>query len=483
MKPKLLCLLALLLAVAGCSRPAAISVTEQVINPGYLGNGVEWDPYDEAASWGAEVSESDWQKLFTRMDFARPGFVRCMISSPYRYFDNGTYDRERNSESLLKLLEYCQQRDIDVLFGEFNPPRWSMKGDQAWVRMSVDYLAWLVLEKGLTCIKHFIIFNEPDGYWASPNGDYDFWRSMMERFREEMKTHPGLAEKVSMAGPDVVVDYRNPASAYDAPGWVSRTASDLDEMTGLYEVHAYPGQYQVRSGAFARQLQEFKWPEGKKMVLGEAGYKYWRPEDADLQAECDRRAAEHPFTKGTDSQMMCGDYFYGLDLPLLSMTIMNGGLSGMAVWMLDDAMHSCGDSGNTSDIKLWGFWNILGEEVFGDPSLENPKPAFYSWSLMCRFFPRGCDILRVDAPDLNGLCTVAAAKDGGHSFAAVNYSDEPLTLEVKLDLSDGVRYEYVQGVCPEDDDHLPVPVQTGLTGGRHRVQLPAQSFVLLSDIK
>ena len=44
--------LSLLLAAAGCSRTLTLTVTNQVINPHYLGNGVEWDPYDEAISWG-----------------------------------------------------------------------------------------------------------------------------------------------------------------------------------------------------------------------------------------------------------------------------------------------------------------------------------------------------------------------------------------------------------------------------------------------
>jgi len=460
-----------------------IRVSETVVNSTYLGNGVEWDPYDEAASWGCDISEEDWQKLFLRMDFMRPGYVRCMIGSPFRYYNDGKYDRERNEASLLKLLQYCQSRGIEVMYGEFNPPAFSMKGDQKWVEMSVNYLNYLVQEKGMDCIRHFIIFNEPDGYWASPNGDYEFWKSMMVRFHEEMEKYPGLTDKVSLAGPDVVVDYKNPASAYDAPGWVARTASDLDYMVGLYDIHAYPGQHQVRSGAFAETLKEFKVPEGKQLVLGEAGYKYWRKEDAALQAECDRRAATDRLTSGSDSQMLCGEYFYGLDLPLLAMDVMNGGLSGMAVWMLDDSMHSCGDSGKPVDIKVWGFWNILGEEVFGDASLEEIKPAYYSWSLMCRYFPRGCDILETEAPEVDGLRMVAARMDGHRSFAVVNFSDEARVLDVRMPLSGGVRYEYAEGSCLVDRDGLPVPVAGDIEGDSHKLSVPAQSFVLISDFQ
>jgi hypothetical protein len=295
-----------------------------------------------------------------------------------------------------------------------------------------------------------------------------------------MALHPGLLDKVSLAGPDVVVEYRNPASAFDAPGWVAQTAADLDSLVGLYDIHAYPGQQQVRSGAFANLLQEYRIPEGKRLVLGEAGYKYWREEDAALQAENDRRAAASPYTQGTDSQMLCGDFFYGLDLSVLAMDVMNGGVSGMAVWMLDDALHAGGDS--PRNLKVWGFWNILGEELFGDPSLEDPKPSFYGWALMSRFFPAGCDILRVEAPPMEGLRMAAAVLDGRHTLAVVNFSDTDRNLEVHLPLSGAVRYEYVEGACPVDADGLPVPVSTGIGGKRHEVAVPAQSLVLLTDM-
>lgn len=477
-------LVVMVMLACGCSSEERlqVSVTDTVLQSGYLGNGVEWDPYDEVPGWGVELSEEDWHTLAARMDFMRPGFVRCMVGGQNLYWNEGRYEPERNAASLFHLLDFCQQRGIEVVYGEFNPPDKSLKGDQGWVKMSVDYLDYLVQEKGFDCIRHFIIFNEPDGDWASTNGDYLFWKSMMERFHAEMARHPGLLEKVSLAGPDVVVEYRNPASAYDAPDWVRQTAADLDSLVSLYDIHAYPGQHQVRSGAFAQLLKAFRVPEGKRLVLGEAGYKYWREEDALLQAECDRRAVLHPFTKGTDSQMLCGDFFYGLDLPLLAMDVMNGGLSGMAVWMLDDALHASGGAG-TSDMKIWGFWNILGEELFGDPSLERPKLPFYSWSLMGRFFPRGCDIVRVEMPQVDGIRMAAAEKDGRRTLAIVNFTDTDCRLEADLPLSGGVRYEYVEGACPVDPDGLPVPVAAGISGKRHKLTVPAQSFVLLTDMQ
>ena len=183
--------------------------------------------------------------------------------------------------------------------------------------------------------------------------------------------------------------------------------------------------------------------------------------------------------------MLCYDYFYGLDMPLLAMEVMNGGYSGMAVWMLDDAMHSSGDSGRTEDVKIWGMWNILGEEVFNKPDEEQIRPWFYTWSLMCRHFPAGCDILACEVPQREGLRVAAARKDAAYSVAAVNFSQEPCTLEIVLpgDFAGGVLYRYTESDRACDANGFPAPCERGIAGKRFRTTVPAESFVLLTNVE
>lgn len=483
--------LALAMSLHACAprEELTITVSSESLQDGYLGNGVEWDPYDEAEAWGSALSEADWQKLFKRLDFMRMGYVRCMINSPYRYFDpeTGKYDKTRNIESISRLLRYCTDNGITVIYGEYNPPTWDMKADQAWIDMSVDYLNYLVNDLGFTCIKYFVIFNEPDGNWASTDGDFELWKTMFLRFAEKMKEYPGLPEQVKLAGPDVVIDYKNPASSYDAAGWVKHTAAQLDEQVGLYDIHAYPGQHQVRSGSYAGILARHKQyvPRGKKIVLGEAGYKYWREADSLLMKEYNRRTQNHPFTKGSDSNMLVYDYFYGLDMALLCMEVMNGGYAGMAAWMLDDAMHSNGDSGKTEDIKLWGMWNILGEEVFNAPEEEEIRPWYYTWALMCRYFPAGCRILKIAHDRSQGIYAVAGEHEGKQVLAVVNVSDADKRLHIRLPgkWENMTRYLYREGNMKTDENGYPVPVQTGLTlDGGYQTVLKAQTFILLTNM-
>ena len=483
---------AISLLTASCSKHdvVEVEVSNEVVNPDYIGNGVEWDPYDEAEFWGSRISDEDWDLLFKRLDFMRPQYVRCMINSPFRYYDanTGQYDKTRNIQSISRLLSYCTKNDITVVFGEYNPPTWEMKEDQRWIDMSVDYLNYLVNDLGFSCIKHYVIFNEPDGDWASTNGDFSLWQTMLQRFHQKMAEYPNLLDKVSLAGPDVVVNYKNPNSEYDAKGWVAQTVMAVDSVVGIYDVHSYPGQYEVRSGKYGSLLTELRnqIPQGKRIVLGEAGFKYNQPEDSLLMQEYNKRVEGHPYTKGSDCNMLCYDYFYGLDMPVLAMEAMNHGFSGLALWMLDDAMHSNGDSGKPEDVKIWGLWNILGSEVFGKPEEERLRPLFFTWSLMCKYFPDGTDILKTSRNVGDGIFAVAGHHNGRTTIAFVNIGNEAKTIRLSLPQAmDGIsRFVYEENQLLQDADGFPMPAETNLSlKSGQEVVLKSQSFVLYTNME
>ena len=162
--------------LAGCrTSDFEVKVTGNVINQDYIGNGAEWDPYDEAIVWGTDLSEADWAVLYERVEPMRMGYVRCMINSPFLYWDatSRRYDKTRNIEKISRILQYCQDNGITVVYGEFNPPEPQMKDSMQWVEMSVDYLDHLVNVLGFDCIRYFVIFNEPDGHWAVTDGDLE----------------------------------------------------------------------------------------------------------------------------------------------------------------------------------------------------------------------------------------------------------------------------------------------------------------------
>ena len=475
--------------LAGCrTSEFEVKVTDNIINRDYIGNGAEWDPYDEAIAWDTDLSEEDWSVLLQRVRPMGMGYVRCMINSPFLYWDTSsrTYDKTRNIEKLCRILQYCQDNGVTVVYGEFNPPEPAMKDSQQWVEMSVDYLNHLVNVLGFDCIRYFVIFNEPDGYWATTDGDYELWKSMALRFDAQMQKYPGLKEKVSLAAPDAVVHNIHAETGLSVEDWVKMTADDLDDIVGIYDVHAYPGQQEVRNGSYLNKLKSLKAlvPEGKRIILGEAGFKYENPEDSLLYKENRRRAEEHPYAGAADCNMMVYDHFYGLDMALLAMDVMNGGFSGMAVWMLDDAAHSVGDTGLRENIKVWGFWNILGSEAFGMPSEEEIRPWYHAWTLMCRYFPKGCDIYEVESSLAEDIRICAARFQEHHTVAFVNWSHEDKTAKLTLPytFSDSRVYVYEDSVYSVDADGMLFPAVTGVSGDRIEIKLPSQSLVLLTDM-
>lgn len=80
--------------------------------------------------------------------------------------------------------------------------------------------------------------------------------------------------------------------------------------------------------------------------------------------------------------------WYGIDVADAVMQTAACGYSGCVVWMLDDAMHM----NEPGKLKIWGFWNILGEERYG-AGKERIRPWYYAMSLLCRYFPQGAQIL------------------------------------------------------------------------------------------
>jgi hypothetical protein len=218
--------------------------------------------------------------------------------------------------------------------------------------------------------------------------------------------------------------------------------------------------------------------------LGEAGFKYGQKADSLLMKEYNRRAEGHPFTKGTDSNMLVYDYFYGLDMALLCMEVMNEGYSGMAAWMLDDAMHSKGDSGKPEDIKLWGMWNILGEEVFNDSSQEEIRPWYYTWALLCRYFPAGSNILKTTFDRTQGVSVSTGEYNGKYTTAIVNtgVADKTINISFPVGLKNASLYVYEEDTRITNEYGHPIPVRTGININKSfKIKIKAQSFALLTN--
>lgn len=450
--------------------------TTEILNPSFIGNGAQWGGYELLKEWTGQddFSESDWQKLQNRVDYMNPPFLRIMVDGNWNYIRNNSYDPSKTNDAFFRIMDYCQARDITVMFGEWghqylNNDRTQI--NQTWLGWAADYLDWLVKDKGYSCIRYFNMVNEPNGNWSSTHGNYDLWEELMILFQAELEER-GLDSQVDMVGPDVAV--------WDAglTDWISRTAENMGGFVELYDIHTYPEQSFVQSDDYLSMLNAYKSgvPQGKQIVMGEIGYKYYH-EDTGLKQENEERIANDPYAS-SDCNMFVYDAFYGVDMGDALIQCMIAGYGGALVWDMDDAMYnkpdySAGDRYDAKKLKRWGFWNILGEKVCNDIEDEAIRPFFYTVSLLCRYFPGKAVVYRVELPGKKGLRAIAAEQGGYYTIAIVNtnyvtYEDLALKADNIQSLENIKQYQYLSKQGSEfegktDKEGFPVPEEENIT--------------------
>jgi hypothetical protein len=354
--------------------------------------------------------------------------------------------------------------------------------DPKWINIIVKYLDNLINVKGYTCLKHYTLVNEPNGYWASTKGNWDEWSEGIKMLKKAL-TEAGLADKITIAGPDAVAAYNNHESKYTGVEWVAESVRQLNEQIEIYEIHAYADYDLVRSGKFTKyysNIAQMAKAVNKPIVFGEIGFEKMTEENQ-KRVKTDLYASE-------DSQMDVYDFSYGIDMSDAAIQIMNSGYSGAAAWDLDDAMHTNGDAGDKTQLKRWGFWNILGTEICNNPADENIRPWFYTWSLMCRYFPDGTTIIESDTTGIKGLRLVAGTKGNDMSIAIVNNFGVNQKFSLKIgasSLKPLKKYIYSENLRPVDSENFPVPQQTDIrvkSSNAMTVEIPANSFVLYTTL-
>jgi len=352
--------------------------------------------------------------------------------------------------------------------------------DPKWIHIIVKYLDYLMNEKGYTCLKYYNLVNEPDGSWASTKSDYAEWSEGIKLLKAALDIAE-LSDNIVISGPDALPEYPNSGPYKNGNEWVKQSVKELDGCLGLYDVHSYSQYDFVRSGSFEdfyRKVAEPVKAVNKQIIFGEIGF-------TRRDEENQRRIVEDGFAS-EDSQMDVYDYSYGVDMADVAIQILNAGYSGIAAWDLDDAMHTKNDLGQKNKLKRWGMWNSLGTEICNNPDDENIRPWFYSWSLLCRYFPPGFTIIEADTSGIEGLRLTAGENNGDMTIAIVNNSklDNDIGLAIPENFTKKFKkYEYAEHGRLMDESGFPVPVQEGIKRkALEKFQVPANSFILLTTI-
>lgn len=449
---------------------------EHILERNYLGIGVQWEPYDK----GIPLLETDWQRIFERLDFMRPGIVRLMLNADWYCtgFDEASepvYDWEAPQMlDLYRELDYLQARGATVIIGEWNSPATTAlsgydirETDPRWPRLIADFLHQLRHVKGYQVIKYYNLINEPNGEW-SHNPSWKTWATAIRNLYETFASR-GYLSWLQLTGPDTT----------DADDWLNAAVDQLQDKLGLYDLHRYAALAAIEDGLLEAQMSALKEyivqhdPHGadKRFLMAEAGI-------------VEGKIESH------DTQSYRYDFIYGVWMADYVVQSIRAGQAGVIAWSLDDAMHTHREGYGALRLKGWGFWNSMGGRHGYPVSDLDLRPWFHTWALLARGFPPGCQTLHCSASGVPGL-RVAAAKlpSGGLTVAIVNDTDAAHTLSLSLPLADSpltlAQYHFFVNDCPLDaTSGFPQPktilyrvdLRAGLT-----VSLPGRGLVLLTS--
>lgn len=477
----------LVTAVISCSALPDATITvdnKTIINSNYIGNGVQWDPYQlDYGEIQLKISSQDWQKLYSRLDFMKPQFIRVMINTT-SVIENGVLNETKNYENIAPILEYCQLRKIKVVLGDWGDRMVNSKTNtisENNLKLAAHYLDFLVNKKGFSCIQYYNMINEPNGYWAATDENYELWKNASQYFWSELKVL-NLDKKVSLMGPDIAI------WKTDKVDWITNSVKDLDAAIGVYDIHTYPSKITVNSGEYSSILKAYKYavPANKPMVMGEIGFKFVEKEDEALMKENIERAKAKPYASVEDSQMFVYDYVYGTDMADALMQTVNVGYSGSIAWMLDDAMHG---REQKNKLKVWGFWNILGDEYFGIKE-EEVRPWFYAWSLLTKYMPSGSQVFKVTVTGNPNVKAIAVTKGDKYMIAVVNVSLKETkisltTTELPI-LNNMKQFIYAKGKLLLEGDHVLLPSKKGFELNLKKnikEVIPAEGIIVLTNFE
>jgi len=457
--------------------PCKIIIDANIAAAGeFKGFGVEWDPHAEY-----RLSPSQWDTLISRVAFMKPQLVRCMVSTGW-YFKGINENGEPivnyctpEFQAACRILDYCQKNNICVMWGDWGNPikldasslndtRWAK-----WAKITSDCLAYLINDRGYTCIKYYIPGNEPDGSWSSFKSSFDSYKTSVIAMNSELDSKK-LASRVQLLGPDT----------FDNLKWINLTHDNLSKQIEAYDVHVYKFAADVKAGkiekAFKRKIDEISTFDNvlprRDLYITETGML-----DGKTQSDT------NPNVKL---------YWYGLYMGDMCAQFLRSGVSGAIAWDLDDSMHPTGP-GPVYIHKTWGFWNSLGAEL-GNPEEVNLRPWFYSWSLFSRLFPSGSIVLTTNGADIDGFRVVAMKKLSGSisdmSFALVNNSGKKQRVKLQVPSANGTctlkQFNYFTMDRPVDENGFPVAKQTikgiNLAEGVD-IDLPADGIVFLTTLE
>jgi hypothetical protein len=391
----------------------------------WIGCGLNWLSYDYSSS---TPSSSDWTNTYVpRLSWMRLGVVRVLMTVQYMLNSDKTYNFSTpEMVQLYRVLDYCQANNIAVILTEWgngwtNPSGWVF-GDTNYTNAIGAYMQHLINTKKYTCIKYFVLGNEPN-YDSTNYSSISQWASVITTTKNKFSSL-GLSG-FTVIGPDTS----------DADSWAITASTSYSSLLGGYDVHKYEYTGDLLGDGLETYFKNSIWGpisskdtnnSGKLYVIGEAGI-------ADGMSQ--------------SSNTNIGTYDYGVWMADYGVQAARAGTGAIAAWMLDDD----GISGFS-----WALW-MTKSAGYG------LRPWFYTWSLLSRYIPSGSTIYAPTNPSSTVRVLGAQTSVGTWTFIAVNRGSQSVSLTFTAPGNSQQNFKYYlysNSSRQIDDSGFPIPIST-----------------------
>jgi hypothetical protein len=399
--------------------------TETTACENFIGFGAEWDSRNYRA---AGITDADFALIQRRIEWMRLPAARIMMQVRWCRLEDGSFNFETSDmQDLYRHLDVCEALGTTVFLTDWGcMPAWLQApgigdvADPLYAESIGVYLDYLINTKKYSCIRYFIMVNEPN--WEVK--EFALWRCGLEQVAKELKRR-GLDRQIQLAGSDE-------AHATD-DDWHFQAVDQVSEILGAYDVHHYASDSLVRPGKLESYYSHL-WDYVRKndmrgaqkpCIVGEAGM----GDDA-----------QHPY-----GSPHIDKFEYGLFMADYAVQAANAGSAAILAWMLDDNSHA--------DF-YWGLWSSKADGL-------RLRPWFYPWALLCRLFTTGSKIYHTasGSPDVRILIAQSGEK---WAICVVNRGNceinSEFSLPKELKSIQVTTYCYSVDCAPVDAEGFPMPL-------------------------
>lgn len=432
------------------------------LSVGYKGVNEEGQPY--------ECKLSDWENyVVPRVKEMRLQRIRSMLLPSFfcnseQDFLDKNYDWDSTAmQSVYLILDMAQEQGIDVLLNLWGceANTWlyeTMSGtwvsipkegkEQDYCDLFADIIDYLINEKGYTCIKEVTPMNEPNGLYRDIYGSdlaqYKAYADLCHMLHDTF-TERGLRSKVKFNLAD------DAASAV----WVNNILNECSDVADIVNSHIYTFEESTtkydminnsRTGlkCYYKAAQEFNIPH----MYCEFGTQNFKGDQATLRKT---------FTEG-------------IQLARMGISMFNVGSRGYSLWILFSQVYG---AGLDDCFGLWGFAET-GYKIY---------PAYYAYSLMTRYVPRGAEIYALDVDDDNVyVCAFKSGTDWSYLVVNDGAEEKDVAFVNKMsDIKTMKKYVYAEGNLPTTHQMITEAEQT-FEGRVLGDTIPAKSFVVYTSM-